>query len=76
MYTSGPTAALALAEPAKAKFRDRHPLYYLLVLSGLAWAERRAFGGHTPETARELVAFNTPALAGWRAWETAEGFLG
>ena len=74
-HISGPAVALELADAAKAMFRGRHPLHYLSVLAATAWAEKRAFGAPRPGTARELEAFNTPALAGLRAWERAEGFL-
>jgi tetratricopeptide (TPR) repeat protein len=74
-HMSGPTAALAGVEPAKAKFRGCQPFYYLDVLSAAAWIEKQAFGVYTTATARELEAFKTPALVGWRAWETAAGFL-
>ncbi len=75
-HISGPTIALELADAAKAMFHGRHPLHYLTVLAATAWAEKRAFGTPRAGTARELEAFNKPALAGLRAWETAEGFLG
>jgi len=74
-HVSGPTEALALVEPGKAKFRGRDPYAYLNVLSTAAWIEKRAFGGYTTETARELEVFKTSALAGCRAIETAQGFL-
>jgi hypothetical protein len=74
-HISGPAVALELADAAKAMFRGRHPLHYLSVLAASAWVEKRAFGTPRAGTARELEAFDTPALAGLRAWETAEGFL-
>jgi len=64
-----------MARDAQAKFRGRHPLYYLTVLAAVAWLEKRTLGSNAPETAMELDAFEKPSLGGYRALQAAQGFL-
>jgi len=67
--------ASAMAKSAQAKFRGRHPLYYLTVLAAAAWLEKRTLGCNTEETLAELEVFDTPSLRGYRALQVAQGFL-
>ncbi len=74
-HVGGVELASAIAKSARAKFRGRHPLYYLTVLAGAAWLERRTLGCNTPETLAELEVFDTPSLRGYHALQVAQGFL-
>jgi len=74
-HVGGVELASPIAKSARAKFRVRHPLYYLTVLAAAAWLERRTLGCNTPETLAELEVFDTPSLRGYRALQVAQGFL-
>jgi len=74
-HVGGVELAPPIAKSARAKFRVRHPLYYLTVLAAAAWLERRTLGCNTPETLAELEVFDTPSLRGYRALQVAQGFL-
>ncbi len=74
-HVGGAELASAIAQSARAKFRGRHPLYYLTVLAATAWLERRTLGCNTSETLAELEVFDTPSLRGYRALQVAQGFL-
>ena len=74
-HVGGVELASPIAKSARAKFRVRHPLYYLTVLAAAAWLERRTLGCNTPETLAELEVFDTPSLRGYRALQVAQGFM-
>jgi DNA-binding SARP family transcriptional activator len=74
-HEHGPDRALAVAEEAKSWFRGRHQLYYYNVLAASAWAERLAKGRYSPETTRELEAFEKLPIQGKKAMLLAQGFL-
>src|SRR3989442_7784616 len=50
-HTAGNEAAWPIASEAKARFRDRHPFYYLNALAAAAWLEPRGRGAHRAEKA-------------------------
>ena len=55
--------------------REHCPFYYFDVLAAKAWLEFRAHGHYSPETVRELEAFDEVGAVGRRALLTAQGFL-
>ena len=67
--------AQQLVRKSTALLRDNCPLFYLDILGAKAWLELRAQGHHSPETVRELGAFEAVGALGRRALLTAQGFL-
>jgi len=67
--------AQQLVRKSTALLRDNCPLSYLDVLAAKAWLELRAQGHHSPETVRELGAFEAVGALGRLALLTAQGFL-
>ncbi len=68
-------SAMAIANKARERFRERHPMNYLNALGTVAWLERRQTGRYTPETEKELGLFDTLGAVGKRAILRAQGFL-
>lgn len=74
-HIAGSETALAIASQARAKFRDRHPYYYLDAVAATAWVEKRTLGYYTPETQKQLELFRTLEVEGFEALLKAQGFL-
>jgi hypothetical protein len=74
-HIRGPEAALSISAEAKARFRGRHPLYYLMVLAAASWLEKRTVGQYSRETQEELAALQAPNVKGLRTVLTVQGFL-
>ena len=73
-HIRGPDPAAAIAREACAKYKDRHPMYYLDALAVTAWLERRSAGRHSSETLSELQELGKRA-PGKYALLVAQGFL-
>jgi len=67
--------AAGLANQARDRYRDRHPLFYLDAVAASAWVERRRAGRYHPETEKELQLFEEWGANGKRAVSVAQGFL-
>jgi hypothetical protein len=67
--------ALHIATVIGDSFRDRCPFFYLDVLAGRAWLERRMHGRQSNQMEEELELFETAGVKGRKALLTAQGFL-
>jgi hypothetical protein len=67
--------ALHIATVIGDSFRDRCPFFYLDVLAGRAWLERRMYGRQGNQMEEELGLFERAGASGRKALLTAQGFL-
>jgi len=67
--------AFKIVRTSTMLLRDHCPLYYFDVLAAKSWLELRTRRRHSPETVRELAAFEGAGVVGRAALLTAQGFL-
>jgi hypothetical protein len=74
-HLESPHETQRLVQVGTRLFRDSCPLHYLDVLAAKAWLEVRTEGKNSPETLRELHAFEEVGALGRQALLIAQGFL-
>jgi tetratricopeptide (TPR) repeat protein len=75
LHVDGLDAARLLASQCLAKYRGRHPLYFVDVVGCNAWLDTMSFGGYSEETRADLNLLDALGFAGLRAILVAQGFL-
>ena len=75
LHVDGPDAARLLACQCRAKYRGRHPLYFVDIAGCSAWLDMMSFGAYSQETKADLNLFGECGFGGLRAILVAQGFL-
>jgi len=75
LHVDGPDAARLLTCQCRAKYRGRHPLYFVDITGCSAWLDTILFGAYSEETKADLNLVDELGFAGLRAILVAQGFL-
>jgi hypothetical protein len=75
LHVDGPDAARLLACQCRAKYRGRHPLYFVGIAGCGAWLDMMSFGAYSEKTKADLRLVDELGFAGLRAILVAQGFL-
>ena len=75
LHVDGLDAARLLASQCLAKYRGRHPLYFVDIAACNAWLDMMSFGAYSQQTIADLTLFDKFGFAGVRGMLVAQGFL-
>jgi len=75
LHVDGVDAARLLTCQCQAKYRGRHPLYFVDITGCSAWLDVMSFGTYSAETKADLNLVDELGFAGLRAILVAQGFL-
>ena len=75
LHVDGVDAARLLTCQCQAKYRGRHPLYFVDITACSAWLDVMSFGTYSAETRADLNLVDELGFAGLRAILVAQGFL-
>ncbi len=75
LHVDGVDAARLLTCQCQAKYRGRHPLYFVDITACSAWLDVMSFGTYSAETKADLNLVDELGFAGLRAILVAQGFL-
>src|SRR5437660_3587954 len=75
LHVDGLDAARLLASQCLAKYRGRHPLYFVDIAACNAWLDVMSFGAYSQQTIADLSLFDEFGFAGVRGMLVAQGFL-